>query len=42
MIILLFEHWASSYLKTDKYLKGLVIGVLEVMVHSIAFWARLK
>jgi hypothetical protein len=42
MIILLFEHWAASYLKSDKYLRGLAVGVLEVLVHSVAFWARLK
>lgn len=42
MTILLFEHWAASYLKSDKYLRGLAVGILEVLVHSVAFWARLK
>ena len=40
--MLCLEHWAASYLDRDTYLLGLTVGLLEVLVHSVAFWARLK
>lgn len=42
MVVLMIEHWAGSHLQRDVYLKGLTITVVEVLVHSVAFWARLK
>ena len=40
LMTLLFEHWANS--NADNYLTGLLVSLIEVMVHSAAFWARLK
>ena len=42
VLMLTFEHWATSFLNRDAYLMGLTIGLLEVLVHSVAFWQRLK
>jgi hypothetical protein len=42
MLVLMLEHWATSFLNKDQYLMGLTIGLIEVLVHSVAFWARLK
>lgn len=42
VLVLCFEHWAASFLDKDTYLLGLTVGLLEVLVHSVAFWARLK
>ena len=44
MIILMLEQWVKA-MDTDyedEYMFGLVIGLLEVLVHAPAFWARLK
>ena len=42
MIVLMLEHWSSSFLTQNHYLRGQAVGLMEVLVHSIAFWARLK
>ncbi len=42
VLVLCLEHWAASFLDQDTYLLGLTVGLLEVLVHSVAFWARLK
>ena len=43
MLILMFEHWVSGFEEApDQYLFGIMISVLEVLIHSPPFWARLK
>ena len=43
MLILMFENWVSGFSEApDQFLFGIVISILEVLVHSPAFWARLK
>ena len=39
----MFEHWVSGFEEApDQFLFGVMISVLEVLIHSPAFWARLK
>ena len=44
MVMLMLERWVgaldTSY--EDEYMFGLIISILEVLVHAGAFWARLK
>ena len=42
LITLVLEHWATSYTASDVYLLGLIVSILEVLIHSESFWARLK
>ena len=44
MMMLMLEQWVHS-LNTeyeDEFMFGLVVSLLEVLVHAPAFWARLK
>jgi hypothetical protein len=38
----MLEHWTTSFLNRDSYLLGLTVGLIEVLVHNVAFWARVK
>jgi hypothetical protein len=40
LITLLFENWANA--NKDSYLLGMLVSLIEVLIHSAAFWARLK
>ena len=42
LLTLLFENWANSQANRDSYLLGLLVSLIEVLMHSAAFWARLK
>ena len=43
MLILMFENWVSGFNETpDQFLFGIMISILEVLIHSSAFWVRLK
>ena len=40
----MLERWVAALDTSyeDEYMFGLVISILEVLVHAAAFWARLK
>ena len=44
MVMLMLEQWIVSMdtKYEDEYMFGLVVSLLEVLVHASAFWARLK
>ena len=45
MVILMLEQWVQTIEVggvDDDFMLGLVISLLEVLVHTPAFWARLK
>jgi hypothetical protein len=42
LLILVFEYWTASFLRDEPYLLGIVVSLIEVLIHSKSFWARLK